>query len=367
AAALAGAPKILLADEPTTALDATVQAQILDLLLALVDERQLALIFVTHDLAVASSIGDNLIVLKAGKVVETGPPRSLLKTSQQPYTRTLIEASLPTRRAEAPRPTTGSALALEGLHKRFPVRGGGTVRALDGVDLSVAGGEIVGLIGESGSGKTTLGRIAAGLAHADAGRVLLNGEPFDPRQQRSAVQMVFQDPLASFNPRKTVGRALADPLRCLRKLPRREIAPAVDALLTDVGLEPTMGSRLPHQLSGGQLQRAAIARALAAGPRVLICDEAVASLDVSVRAQILALLRDVRARENLAILFISHDLTVVRDFADTVVVLNHGRVVEAGPTSAVLTDPRDAYTQTLLAAVPDGAIPWRRARAAAQP
>ncbi|MEO1103813.1 MAG: ABC transporter ATP-binding protein, partial [Pseudomonadota bacterium] len=301
AAALAGDPRVLLADEPTTALDATVQAQILDLLLALVDERQLALVFVTHDLAVASSIGDNLVVLSGGKVVETGPPRKVLQASAEPYTRALVEASLPVHGAARQRPEATTALELKGIEKSFAVRGGGHVAALAGVDVAVKGGEILGLIGESGSGKTTLGRIAAGLERGEKGQVLLSGHPFDPRRERTAVQMVFQDPLASFNPRKTIARALSDPLRCLKRLDRARIGARTAELLADVGLDAALGERLPHELSGGQLQRAAIARALAADPRILVCDEAVASLDASVRAQILTLLKAVRERSGLSI------------------------------------------------------------------
>jgi len=232
------------------------------------------------------------------------------------------------------------------------------------VSLKVGPGEIVGLIGESGSGKTTLGRIAAGLERADRGGARIGQGRLDFGRDRRLVQMVFQDPLACFNPRQTIARALAHPLRCLRGLKGGALRRASEGLLEGVGLDPALGSRRPHQLSGGQLQRAAIARALAAGPRFLVCDEAVASLDVSVRAQVLELLDRLRERDRLGILFISHDLGVVQRIADRTAVMRHGILVEAGPTAALLSAPKQPYTRELLASVPSGERPWRAARAA---
>ncbi len=378
ACALAGEPSILLADEPTTALDATVQAQILDLLLGLVDERGIAMIFVTHDLAVAAAIGDRIAVMRGGRLLETGPARETAAAPRDPYTADLVQAALPFTRAGAARAQVGSAarpkrrdgLALRDIQRSFATRRGPDLIALDGVTLTVAPGEIVGLIGESGSGKTTLGRIAVGLDAPQAGSVLLETQPLDaakplPRAQRAAVQMVFQDPLASFNPRLSIARTLSHPLRIHAGLRGRAARDRTFELLRAVGLDPALGARKPHQVSGGQLQRAAIARALAAQPRILVCDEAVASLDVSVRAQVLDVLDQLRRDEGLGILFISHDLGVVQRIADRTIVLWQGRIVEEGPTAELLRAPRDAYTRRLLDAVPEGLTPWRqRSRAA---
>ena len=373
AAALAGEPRVLLADEPTTALDATVQAQILDLLLDLVDERGIAMIFVTHDLALAASIGDSIAVMRAGRIIESGSSRDIARHPKHAYSGELMRAALSftssatvtasqhVARREAPM----DGLVLRSIHRSFPARGGGRVQALSGVSVAIGPGEIVGLIGESGSGKTTLGRIAAGLETSDSGEMLLNGAPFDPRRQRATVQMVFQDPLASFNPRRTIASALVHPLRRHLGLRGSSVRARIHELLEEVGLHPSLGARHPSQLSGGQLQRAAIARALAARPRFLVCDEAVASLDVSVRAQVLRLLERLRVVEGLGILMISHDLGVVKSFADHTIVLFNGREVEAGPTHRVLKSPREAYTRTLIAAVPSGLLPWRDRRHAA--
>jgi oligopeptide/dipeptide ABC transporter ATP-binding protein len=256
-----------------------------------------------------------------------------------------------------------TTLRLVGVHRRFQT-GARVARAVDGVDLTVAEGEIVGLVGESGCGKTTLSRIAVGLDRPDAGEVLLDGQPLMARdgrierERRRRVQYVFQDAHASFNPRRTIGDAVALPLRhhgLLEGDGRRQVG----ALLERVGLEPALGERHPHRLSGGQLQRASIARALALEPEVLVCDEPVASLDVSVRAQILNLLLDLWRERHLGILFVSHDLGVVRRIAGRVVVMYLGRIVESGPNEATWTQPSHPYTRSLAASVPSGFERWR--------
>lgn len=370
AAALAGRPKLLLADEPTTALDATVQARILDLLLHLVDEERIALLFVTHDLAVASAIGDRIAVMRDGQLIESGPARRVATDPQEPYTKELVAAALPFLRssggapAKQERTEAPGGLRLTGIRRTFHLRGGARVTAVDGVDLTVAPGEIVGLIGESGSGKSTLGRIAVGLDRPDEGNVTLDAEPLDarrplPRTQRAAVQLVFQDPLASFNPRHDVAHGLRVPLRIHAGLRGSKAAQRIAELFTSIGLDPDLAARRPRELSGGQLQRAAIARALATSPRILVCDEAVASLDVSVRAQVLDLIDALRRDQGLGVLFISHDLGVVQRIADHTMVMHRGRIVEHGPTAEILGAPQQYYTHSLIAAVPRGLVPWR--------
>jgi oligopeptide/dipeptide ABC transporter ATP-binding protein len=254
-------------------------------------------------------------------------------------------------------------LRLVGVHRRFHA-GGRVARAVDGVDLAISAGEVVGLVGESGCGKTTLGRLAVGLDRPDDGQVLLDGEPLlrpdgsVERSRRRRVQLVFQDAYASFDPRRTIGSAVAMPLR-RNGLQMGDGRQQVAALLERVGLEPSLMGRHPHRLSGGQLQRASIARALALDPEILVCDEPVASLDVSVRAQILNLLLDLWRERRLGILFVSHDLGVVRRIAQRVAVMYLGRIVEAGDNEAIWTDPRHPYTRSLSASVPTGVERWR--------
>ena len=369
AAALAGSPRVLLADEPTTALDTTVQAQILDLLLKLVDTERIALVFVTHDLNIAASIGDRITVLKDGRIVEQGASRRVVTASRSSYTTRLLDAAHQltpgrNRQARIERPPTNAedGLRLTGTSRRYSLRGGGSVQALDTVDVSVSRGEIVGLIGESGSGKTTLGRIAVGLDRPDAGTIDLDGQPFDPSRDRGVVQMVFQDPLASFNPRHSMHHAVEIPLRYLRALPQRNRSEEATQFFEKVGLDPTLGHRRRGGLSGGQLQRAAIARALASGPQFLVCDEAVSSLDMPVRVQVLELLKELCEGEGLGILFISHDLGMVARIADRTIVLQHGRVVESGSTGHILSTPDTSYVRQLIASIPVREEPWRKAR-----
>ncbi|TQS28205.1 ABC transporter ATP-binding protein [Microbispora sp. KK1-11] len=364
ASAIAAEPELIIADEPTTALDVTVQAQILRLL---ADRKAAgtALLMISHDLAVVAAVADRVLVMKDGLVVEEGPAREVLTTPRHDYTRALLAAvpSAPnpsTPRPSAPRPSAapvssasaprGPVLAAEGLSVAY-----GSRRAVNEVSFRLHAGETLGVVGESGSGKTTLARLALGLLAPDAGEVTLRGGPWSGlperrrRPLRPAVQVIAQNPLDSFDPRHTVGRLVADPLSALPRRRRRERAVE---LLGRVGLPPELLGRRPRELSGGQRQRVAIARALASRPEVLICDEPVSALDVSIQAQVLDLLAEIQAEDGTALLFISHDLGVVRRLSDRVLVMKDGRVVEEGDADEVFHHPRHPYTRELLAAVP---------------
>ena len=366
ASAIACQPRLLIADEPTTALDATVQAQILDLLEQL-RERDNSLLMVSHDLAVVARLADRVLVMRHGRVVEQGSAEQILLDPQDPYTQRLLSAA---RVVHFQRPTA-PVLALvedtveerpvvleaQGLNKAFVGPDGQPRPVLQDVSLQLRAGQTLGVVGESGSGKSTLGRILLGLERPEQGQVRLAGQDWlalsaaQRRQARQGIQVVFQDPLASFDPRYTVLRVLAEALAQVgvpRGLRRTEAA----ALLERVQLPVALLERRPLELSGGQRQRIAIARALAMKPKVLVLDEPVSALDVSVQARILALLAELKAELNLACLFISHDLGVVEQVSDQVLVMQGGRVVEQGAARQVLSQPRHAYTRALLEAVP---------------
>ncbi len=366
AMAIALAPRLLIADEPTTALDVTTQAQILDLLVGLATADGMALVLITHDLAVVAGIAARLAILEAGRIVEQGATRAMLSAPRHPYTRELVRNfTLPD---SAPRPTPTAAPLLEAFglvrsysaaRTRFFGRPARRV-AVNGVSLSVAPGERVGLVGESGSGKSTLVRALLGLETADAGAVRIGGESLTgataaaTRQLRRTVQAVFQDPYGSLNPRHRIGRIVAEPLHLLAEAPSiADRDRRVAAALTAVGLAPADAARRPHEFSGGQRQRIAIARALVVEPRLVILDEAVSALDASLRAQILTLLMELSAARELAYLFVSHDLAVVRAVTDRMLVMQAGSIVEEGPTAEVLDNPRHAYTRELVAATPN--------------
>ena len=357
AMAIAAGPKLLIADEPTTALDTVVQAQIMLLIDTLVRDTGMALLLVTHDIALARGVATHGVVMRHGEVLESASMDDLVARPRHAYTQSLIAASLDLDRPVPPRPDVPAAaplLVLRGLAKSLG-RGMAATSVLHGVDLDLRAGETLALVGGSGSGKTTLARIVMRLIDTDAGSVsfdgvdllALRGEAL--RLARQRFQMVFQDPLGALNPRASIGRLLADPLR-LHHLP--DGADAVAALLRRVGLDPALARRRPHEVSGGQRQRDNIARALATRPALLVLDEPVSSLDVSVRAQILELLRDIQQDTGIACLFISHDLAVVRAVADRVAVMERGRIVEIGPTHAVIQHPQHAATRALLAAAP---------------
>jgi peptide/nickel transport system ATP-binding protein len=347
ASAIAGGPRLVIADEPTTALDTTVQAQIL----ALLAERRAggeALLLISHDLAVVSRLADRVLVMKDGRLVEAGTTRQLLSAAGHPYTRKLIEAASGRRRVSdaEPGPVVVEATALRKVYAdRTVVRG---------VDLTIRRGEIVGLVGESGSGKTTVAQLLFGLTDPTSGHVRFEGKPFSGvperarRPLRRRLQFIAQDPLSAFDPRWTVRRIVGEALG--RGEP---VAP----VLARVGLGPDLLDRYPRQLSGGQRQRVAIARAVAPRPSLIICDEPVSALDVSVQAQVLDLLAEIRREDGTALLFISHDLGVIRDLSDRVLVMQDGSVVEQGPVQADFEHAGHHYTRTLLEAVPKLEVP----------
>ncbi|MGW3349550.1 dipeptide ABC transporter ATP-binding protein [Nonomuraea rubra] len=362
ASAIAAEPELIIADEPTTALDVTVQAQILRLLA----ERKAAgtaLLLISHDLAVVGSIADRILVMRDGRVVEEGPAREVLAAPAHDYTRALLAAvpsaaSRGTRLTDAtplpPRPSPPSQAGVPVLAASGLTRSYGARRVVEDVSFTLHRGETLGIVGESGSGKTTVARLAMALIEPDHGLVTLHGEPWSgPRERprrprRPTIQLISQNPLDSFDPRHTTARLIAEPLR----LPRAERRARVLDLLSRVGLPPEVAARHPRELSGGQRQRIAIARALGPRPDVLVCDEPVSALDVSVQAQVLDLLADLQAEYGTAMVFISHDLGVVHHLADRVLVMKDGRVVEEGRVDEVFTAPRHPYTRDLVAAVP---------------
>ncbi|NRF72052.1 ABC transporter ATP-binding protein [Aquincola sp. S2] len=354
-------PRLLIADEPTTALDVTTQRQILLLMRELQHKHGTAILFITHDFGVVSEIADRIVVMNRGNVVEVGSRDDILARPQAAYTRMLI-SSVPSLVPRAAR-QRGVDVVLEvaGLDKRYtehrlfgPDR---VVAAASDVNLSLAKGEILGVVGESGSGKSTVARCVVRLIEPTAGEIRLKGRDIARvrrgalRPVRKHIQIVFQDPYRSLNPRRRVGESIIEGL--LNNGMARETALArARELLVLVGLPPDAMNRYPHQFSGGQRQRICIARALALEPDILVADEAVSALDVSVQAQVLTLLEEIRERTGVAVLFITHDLRVAAQICDTIVVMKKGRIVESGPAATVLTNPREAYTRELIEAAP---------------
>ena len=367
AIALAGEPELLIADEPTTALDVTTQARILDLLKKLQRDTGMALLFITHDLAVASRVADRVAVMQEGRIVETGHTRRFFGRPQHPYSKRLL-ASLPDASARPagnmPEPDA-AMLKVSGLKVHFPVQTGffggtaGYLRAVDGVSLELKQGRTLAVVGESGSGKTTLGKGILQLLEPAGGTVCLEGEnlldlsPSQLRRQRAHMQVVFQDPFSSMNPQMMVKDIIEEGMLTLgteKSAARRQAV--VDELLVQVGLEPDYKYRYPHEFSGGQRQRICIARALAVRPKLLVCDEPTSALDVTVQARILALLANLQEELGLAYLFITHNLSIISSFAHEVAVMYRGRIVEQGATDTVLASPQHEYTRALLSAVP---------------
>lgn len=363
AAALAGDPELLVADEPTSALDVTVQRQILDRLEQLRSERGLAVLLITHDLGVAADRADRIVVMQHGKVVETGRAAVVLRAPKHEYTKSLVAAApglgrTVVRERHFVDASDAPLLELEDVHKTYGIRRGETLDAVGGVSLHIHKGETYALVGESGSGKTTTARVALQLEPATSGRVRFAGEDVTgargeaARELHRRFQLVHQSPFASLNPLRTIGQTIAEPLREFSVVAPKQRDARVAELLDSVALPPEFASRRPEQLSGGQRQRVAIARALASEPECIVLDEAVSALDVSVQAQVLDLLARLQRETEVAYLFITHDLGVVRELADRVGVLRQGQMVETGYTTEVLDHPTEAYTRALVQAIP---------------
>ncbi|MDF3939264.1 ABC transporter ATP-binding protein [Achromobacter denitrificans] len=363
AMALALEPALLIADEPTTALDVTTQAQILALIARIQKEKGMGVMFVTHDFGVVAEIAHRVAVMEKGILVEQGPADDVLNRPRHPYTQRLI-AAVPQRRANE-RAAAGDAppvLEVRNLKKTYVIGrawlgGKREVRAVDDVSFSVRRGETLGIVGESGSGKSTIGKCLLKLVGIDGGQLVFNGQDIAAmpearfRPLRHDIQMIFQDPYASLNPRHTVGRIISDgPVA--NGTPRAQAEARARELLSLVGLDPSAFDRYPNQFSGGQRQRIGIARALALEPKVLVADESVSALDVSVQAQVLQLLHDLQRRLKIALVFITHDLRVAAQICDSVLVMHRGKVVEYGSPAQIFDDPQHAYTRQLIAAVP---------------
>ncbi len=363
AMALALEPALLIADEPTTALDVTTQAQILELIRKIQQAKGMGVMFVTHDFGVVADIADRVVVMERGLIVEQGPADAVLNRPQHPYTRRLI-AAVPHRDAADAKAEVDGEMLLEvkGLRKVYSSGGGlfskpRIVKAVNDISFTLRRGETLGVVGESGSGKSTLGRCLLKLTEIDGGEILFRGSDLVPlsasafRPLRRHIQMVFQDPFASLNPRQTVGRILTDgPVA--NGVPYAEAEAKARELLDLVGLEVSAFDRYPQEFSGGQRQRVGIARALALEPELLVADESVSALDVSVQAQVLDLLQDLQNKLNIAIIFITHDLRIAAQICDRIAVMYRGEIVEYGPPEQVFDAPRHAYTQALIAAIP---------------
>ena len=390
AMALICKPALLIADEPTTALDVTIQGQILDLIKMLQEEEGTSVLFITHDMGVVAEIADRTVVMYRGEQVETGATADIFHRGKHPYTRALLsavpvlgsmqgyerplrfpvvntatgESDIPVETADTVAAAARPVLEVKNLTKRFDIHSGmfgkltGRVHAVENVSFDLHAGETLSLVGESGCGKSTTGRAIMRLIDAQSGSVIADGKDVlaldkaGMREMRKTVQMIFQDPFASLNPRIRVGDAIAEPYLEHRMGTAKQARERVADLLVKVGLTPDMGSRFPHEFSGGQRQRICIARALALEPKVIVADESVSALDVSIKAQVINLMLDLQQSLNLAFLFISHDMAVVERVSHRVAVMYLGEIVEIGPRAAVFGNPQHAYTKKLMAAVP---------------
>ena len=385
AMALSCHPEVLIADEPTTALDVTTQAEILDLMARLQREQGMAIMFITHDMGVVAEIADKVVVMEKGHVVEQGEAAALFRHQAHPYTRKLLGA---VKRLDEPapakvRPTADAPeiLRVEDLRLHFHKREGflqrvtDTTKAVDGISFSLRRGEALGIVGESGSGKTTVGRCLARVYDPTGGRIDFDGADLAHvrgeglKAFRRQIRMIFQDPFASLNPRMTVEQIIGEPLLVNGIARGGELHDRVAMLLRQVGLDPAMMERYPHAFSGGQRQRIVVARAIALQPRLVIADEPTSALDVSIRIQVLDLLLRLQAEMGLSFIFISHDMSVIRYFCDRVAVMYRGRIVEIGETEQIITDPQHPYTKALLSSVPisDPALRGTRQRHRYQP
>jgi peptide/nickel transport system ATP-binding protein len=370
AMALALDPKLLIADEPTTALDVTTQAQILKLIRDLQQRRKAAVLFITHDFGVVAEIADRVVVMQHGVIVEQGAATAVLNNPQHAYTKQLI-AAVPPLKAPPPRALSGeNILTILGVSKTYRTggflgRGARVTPAVKDVTLHLPRGATLGIVGESGSGKSTLARCLVRLIDPDSGSIVLEGKDWaklsreEVRRETRHIQMVFQDPFASLNPRRKAAELVAQgPI--VHGTPRAEALADARELFTLVGLDPSAGDRFPHEFSGGQRQRIGLARALALKPDVLVADEPVSALDVSVQAQVLKLLAELRQRLGLSIVFITHDLRVAAQICDLVAVMKDGAVVEQGLAGEVFGNPQHPYTQALLASIPGGDFTRKR-------
>ena len=364
AMALANEPELLIADEPTTALDVTVQAQILELLDRLKEKNGMSMLFITHDLGIVRKIADRVCVMTKGKIVEQGPTEALFANPQHEYTRHLLAAEPKGKPPEAD-PDAETVLRGEGIKVWFPIKKGflrttvDHVKAVDGIDVTVRAGQTLGVVGESGSGKTTLGLALTRMISSE-GDIRFAGRDIDSlsfkemRPLRREIQIVFQDPFGSLSPRMSVSDIIEEGMRIhWPDMKPAERDQRVAEVLAEVGLDPSTRFRYPHEFSGGQRQRIAIARAMVLKPRFVMLDEPTSALDMSVQAQVVDLLRDLQKKHNLAYLFISHDLKVVRALANDVIVMRNGKVVEYGPSTKIFSDPETDYTKALISAAFD--------------
>ena len=380
AMALSCRPEVLIADEPTTALDVTTQAEILDLMRNLQQELGMAIMFITHDMGVVAEIADQVVVMEKGHVVETGGVDQIFNRPEHPYTQKLLGAvkrlDEPAAAKVRPERDAGEILKVRDLRLHFEKRAGflqrvtDVTKAVDGISFDLRQGEALGIVGESGSGKTTVGRCIARVYDPQGGSVQYGGRDLvkagkaDLRSTRQQIRMIFQDPFASLNPRMTVKQLIAEPLVVNNIASGKELDARVAKLLTEVGLDPGMMERYPHAFSGGQRQRIVVARAIALEPKLVIADEPTSALDVSIRTQVLDLLLKLQAEMGLSFIFISHDMAVIRYFCDRVAVMYQGRIVEIGETEQIITDPQHPYTKALLSSVPiaDPALRGTRTR-----